>query len=95
VKLGMWRCWCWAMGCQSRVPLEDMSIETMEHILDTNLTGNIHSIKAALPFIKSSKSAPASIAIFSSQAGQVCALFLTQRARWVRDLKTCSQVCII
>ncbi|CAM6045904.1 unnamed protein product [Sphagnum compactum] len=59
------------MGCQSQVPLEDMSIETMEHILDTNLMGNIHSIKAALPFINSSKSAPASIAIFSSQAGQV------------------------
>ncbi|CAM6017836.1 unnamed protein product [Sphagnum balticum] len=50
---------------------EDTSIETMEHMLDTNLKGNIHAIKAALPFIKSSKSAPASIAIFSSQAGQV------------------------
>jgi NAD(P)-dependent dehydrogenase (short-subunit alcohol dehydrogenase family) len=59
------------------LPLEDMSIETMEHILDINLMGNIHSIKAAVPFIKSSKSAPASIAIFSSQAGQVCALLLT------------------
>jgi NADP-dependent 3-hydroxy acid dehydrogenase YdfG len=52
---------------------EDTSIETMEHMLDTNLKGNIHAIKAVLPFIKSSKSAPASIAIFSSQAGQVCA----------------------
>jgi NADP-dependent 3-hydroxy acid dehydrogenase YdfG len=83
------------MGCQSQVHLENMNIETMEHILDTNLMGNIHSIKVALPFIKSSKSTLASIAIFSSQVGQVCALFLTQRARWVKDLKTCSQVCII
>ncbi len=61
---------------------EDTSIETMEHMLDTNLKGNIHAIKAALPFIKSSKSAPASIAIFSSQAGQVCAWMCTP---WEKD----------
>lgn len=50
---------------------EERSLEEMDHMIDTNLRGNIHAIKAALPHIKSSKGAPASIAIFSSQAGQV------------------------
>lgn len=50
---------------------EERSLEEMDHMIDTNLRGNIHTIKAALPHIKSSKGAPASIAIFSSQAGQV------------------------
>jgi len=49
---------------------EERSLEEMDHMIDTNLRGNIHAIKAALPHIKSSKGAPASIAIFSSQAGQ-------------------------
>ncbi len=67
-----------------------VSIETMEHILDTNMMGNIHSIKVALAFIKS-----ISIVIFFCQASKVCALFKSQKVRWVKELKTCSQVCII
>jgi hypothetical protein len=57
----------------------------MEHILNINLMGNIHSIKVALPLIRSSK---------YSQVGQMCVLFQSQRVRWVKKLKTCSQLCI-
>lgn len=50
---------------------EDHTLEDFDHVIDTNLKGNLHTIKAALPHIKASKGAPASISIFSSQAGQV------------------------
>lgn len=50
---------------------EDTSFETIDNILDTNLKGNINVLKCALPLIKSSTSEPASITMFSSQAGQV------------------------
>ncbi|KAG0556442.1 hypothetical protein KC19_11G054400 [Ceratodon purpureus] len=50
---------------------EDQTVQDFDHVIDTNLKGNIHTIKAALPHIKASNGAPASISMFSSQAGQV------------------------
>jgi NADP-dependent 3-hydroxy acid dehydrogenase YdfG len=58
-------------GVSSVYTFEDQSVEDFDHIIDTNLKGNIHTIKAALPHIKASEGAPASISMFSSQAGQV------------------------
>lgn len=51
---------------------EDLSMAEADHMLDTNLRGTMHVIKAMLPSLKNrSDPHPASIAIFSSQAGQV------------------------
>ena len=50
---------------------EDQTVQDFDHIIDTNLKGNLHTIKAALPHIEASEGSPASISIFSSQAGQV------------------------
>lgn len=58
-------------GVSRVLTFDDSTIEDFDHILDTNLKGNIHTIKAALPHIKSSKAVPAAISIFSSQAGLV------------------------
>jgi len=58
-------------GVSCVLPFEDGTIEYYDHVIDTNLKGNIYTIKAALPHIKASEGAPASISIFSSQAGQV------------------------
>lgn len=53
--------------------LEEQDTEEIKFTLDVNLLGNFHLIKAALPGMKSGGPAagPRSIAIISSQAGQV------------------------
>eukprot|EP01018_Ginkgo_biloba_P008171 Gb_02700 [translate_table: standard] len=51
---------------------EMQSLETMRSMVDINLMGTVHLIKAALPYMKKRENrAPASIALMSSQAGQV------------------------
>ncbi|CAM6081628.1 unnamed protein product [Calypogeia fissa] len=52
---------------------EDTNLDTMYHMLDTNLKGNLHTIKAALPHINKDRPStnPGCIAIFSTQAAQV------------------------
>lgn len=53
--------------------LETQDIEEIKFMIDVNLTGTFHLIKAALPGMKNRVSrGPGSIAIMSSQAGQVC-----------------------
>lgn len=52
--------------------LEKQELEEVKFMIDVNLMGTFHLIKAALPGMKNRKSRePASIAIISSQAGQV------------------------
>ncbi|CAK9139227.1 unnamed protein product [Ilex paraguariensis] len=52
--------------------LEGQELEEVKFMLDVNLMGTFHLIKAALPGMKNrTDRAPASIAIMSSQAGQV------------------------
>lgn len=53
--------------------LEDQALEEIKFMIDVNLTGTFHLIKAALPGMKKNRAerGPASIAIMSSQAGQV------------------------
>ncbi|MCO5584230.1 hypothetical protein L7F22_038154 [Adiantum nelumboides] len=52
--------------------LEDASLVEINQMLDTNLRGNLHVIKAMLPSLKNRKDDHCgSIAIISSQAGQV------------------------
>uniref|UniRef100_A0A7C9EJC1 3-dehydrosphinganine reductase n=2 Tax=Opuntia streptacantha TaxID=393608 RepID=A0A7C9EJC1_OPUST len=53
--------------------LENQPLDEVKFMIDVNLMGTFHLIKAALPLIKIGRQArgPASIAIMSSQAGQV------------------------
>lgn len=52
--------------------LENQDLETAKFMIDVNLMGCFHLIKAALPRMKNRVDrAPASIALMSSQAGQV------------------------
>uniref|UniRef100_A0A5B6YWR9 3-dehydrosphinganine reductase n=1 Tax=Davidia involucrata TaxID=16924 RepID=A0A5B6YWR9_DAVIN len=52
--------------------LESQALEEVKFMIDVNLMGTFHLIKAALPGMKSrTDREPASIAIMSSQAGQV------------------------
>ncbi|EPS65224.1 hypothetical protein M569_09551 [Genlisea aurea] len=53
--------------------LEDQDLEEIKFMIDVNLTGCFHLIKAALPGMKKNRAqlGPASIALMSSQAGQV------------------------
>ncbi|XP_043723015.1 3-dehydrosphinganine reductase TSC10A-like [Telopea speciosissima] len=52
--------------------LETQDLEVIKFMIDVNLTGTFHLIKAALPGMKSrGDRLPASIALMSSQAGQV------------------------
>ncbi|KAK6786917.1 hypothetical protein RDI58_015442 [Solanum bulbocastanum] len=52
--------------------LETQDIEEIKFMIDVNLTGTFHLIKAALPGMKNrADRGPGSIAIMSSQAGQV------------------------
>ncbi|KAF8394433.1 hypothetical protein HHK36_020641 [Tetracentron sinense] len=52
--------------------LETQEIETVKFMIDINLMGTFHLIKAALPGMRKRKDCgPASIALMSSQAGQV------------------------
>eukprot|EP00850_Spirogloea_muscicola_P012369 SM000079S22487 [mRNA] locus=s79:397638:399317:- [translate_table: standard] len=52
---------------------EDTSLEDMHQVVDTNLWGAIHLVKAALPSLReaSKLQGPGSITLVSSQAGQV------------------------
>lgn len=53
--------------------LETQELEEIRFMIDVNLMGCFHLIKAALPGMKNRKDGlPASIALMSSQAGQVC-----------------------
>ncbi|KAL3699735.1 hypothetical protein R1sor_017757 [Riccia sorocarpa] len=59
-------------GVSAPATFEDTPLETMYHLIDTNLKGTLHCIKAALPHMKSRSSpGPGAISIVSSQAGQV------------------------
>ncbi|XP_011090801.1 3-dehydrosphinganine reductase TSC10A-like [Sesamum indicum] len=53
--------------------LEGQELEEIKFMIDVNLMGSFHLIKAALPGMKKSRAerGPGSIAIMSSQAGQV------------------------
>ncbi|KAK6130315.1 hypothetical protein DH2020_027195 [Rehmannia glutinosa] len=53
--------------------LVDQEMEEIKFMIDVNLTGTFHLIKAALPGMKRTRAerGPGSIAIMSSQAGQV------------------------
>ncbi|XP_042515720.1 3-dehydrosphinganine reductase TSC10A-like [Macadamia integrifolia] len=52
--------------------LESQDLETIKFMIDVNLMGTFHLIKAALPGMKNrGDSLPSSIALMSSQAGQV------------------------
>ncbi|XP_042052106.1 3-dehydrosphinganine reductase TSC10A-like [Salvia splendens] len=53
--------------------LEEQELEEIKFMIDVNLTGTFHLIKAALPGMKKNRAekGPGSIAIMSSQAGQV------------------------
>ncbi|KAK8585820.1 hypothetical protein V6N13_050790 [Hibiscus sabdariffa] len=52
--------------------LENQASDVIKSVIDVNLTGSFNVIKAALPWMKNRKDgAPASIALMSSQAGQV------------------------
>ncbi|GAB4843443.1 3-dehydrosphinganine reductase tsc10a [Ancistrocladus abbreviatus] len=53
--------------------LEAQELDEVKFMIDVNLMGNFHLIKAALPLMKRDRKerGPASIAIMSSQAGQV------------------------
>lgn len=57
--------------------LEKQELEEVKFMVDINLMGTFHLIKAALPGMKRrarETGLPASIAIMSSQAGQVCCI---------------------
>lgn len=58
-------------GVSCVLTFEDGTIENYDHVIDTNLKGNIYTLKAALPHVEAKNGAPASICILSSQAGQV------------------------
>lgn len=53
--------------------LEEQEMEEIKFIIDVNLTGTFHLIKAALPGMRKNRAekGPGSIALMSSQAGQV------------------------
>lgn len=57
-------------GVSCVLTFEDGTVEDYDHVIDTNLKGNIYTLKAALPHIKAN-GGPASICMLSSQAGQV------------------------
>lgn len=63
--------------------LEGQELEEITFMVDVNLMGTFHLIKAALPMMKKNRAekGPGSIAIMSSQAGQVN---LTSNAIWSR-----------
>ncbi|KAJ4722391.1 3-dehydrosphinganine reductase [Melia azedarach] len=51
---------------------ESQSLDELKFMIDVNVMGSIHMIRAALPLMKKRKNGgPASIALVSSQAGQV------------------------
>ncbi|KAL4310111.1 hypothetical protein GQ457_01G030430 [Hibiscus cannabinus] len=52
--------------------VENQASDVIKSVIDVNLTGSFNVIKAALPWMKKRKDgAPASIALMSSQAGQI------------------------
>ncbi|XP_047324448.1 3-dehydrosphinganine reductase TSC10A-like [Impatiens glandulifera] len=59
-------------GFSKPLEFEKQEMDEIKFMIDVNLMGTIHLIKAALPGMKNRKDkAPASISITSSQAGQV------------------------
>ncbi|BBM97269.1 3-dehydrosphinganine reductase [Marchantia polymorpha subsp. ruderalis] len=59
-------------GVSTPARFEDTPLDSMYHMLDTNLKGNLHCLKAAIPHMKSRISeGPGCISIVSSQAAQV------------------------
>ncbi|KAL6535327.1 hypothetical protein OROMI_026701 [Orobanche minor] len=60
-------------GVFSAQEMEEQAVEEIRFMVDVNLIGTFHLIKAALPEMKKDRAArgPGSIAIMSSQAGQV------------------------
>ncbi|KAL6571519.1 3-dehydrosphinganine reductase tsc10a [Orobanche hederae] len=60
-------------GVFSAQEMEEQAVEEIRFMVDVNLIGTFHLIKAALPGMKKDRAArgPGSIAIMSSQAGQV------------------------
>ena len=64
----------WNHGVFTPQELEHQDLEEVRFMVDVNLMGTFHLIKAALPAMKQRARAtklPASISIMSSQAGQV------------------------
>eukprot|EP00249_Psilotum_nudum_P012534 c23841_g1_i1 orf=104-1228(+) len=58
-------------GYSLAAPLEEASLDDINEMIDTNLKGCIHVIKAVLPCMtRRTDRHPAAIALFSSQAGQ-------------------------
>lgn len=59
-------------GVFTALELEKMELSEVKFTMDVNLMGTLNLIKAALPQMKNRKDPlPASIALISSQAGQV------------------------
>ncbi|KAL2652216.1 hypothetical protein R1flu_020344 [Riccia fluitans] len=59
-------------GVAAPATFEDTPLESMYDMMDTNLKGTLHCVKAVLPHMKSrTHSGPGAISIVSSQAGQV------------------------
>jgi len=59
-------------GVSTPQEFELQPVDTMRSMVDINLMGTIHLIKAALPYMKRGRNgSPASIALMCSQAGQV------------------------
>lgn len=57
--------------------LEEQGLDEVKFMIDVNLMGSFNVIKAALPLMKNRKDrGPASIALMSSQSGQVCVFSL-------------------
>ncbi|KAJ8450494.1 hypothetical protein Cgig2_002179 [Carnegiea gigantea] len=63
--------------------LENQPLDEVKFMIDVNLMGTFHLIKAALPLMKIDRQArgPASIAIISSQAGQICSMIFCENKR--------------
>jgi len=71
---------------QKLSPVEDISTETVENIIQTNLTGLIHMTRLILPILKSSQEETAIVNI-SSKSGvtaQAWQAVYTASKRWVR-----------
>lgn len=65
-------------GVFTALELEKMELSEVKFTIDVNLMGTLNMIKAALPAMKARKDPlPASIALMSSQAGQVGTLLLS------------------
>ncbi|KDO74752.1 hypothetical protein CISIN_1g0177571mg, partial [Citrus sinensis] len=69
--------------------LEVQSLDEVRLMIDVNITGSFHMIKAALPLIKKRQNGgPASIALMSSQAGQ-CWTIKNTNMKGINENKLC------